>query len=212
MHKTTEPLAPCLLRPPQQGLWFCGRAGGAGVLIDQTSMVAAVGSSAPNLGPPMRLTSWDCRPKFAKTGTPRVAASLTSRPGARHRKCTPASAANDSPLPHPPPAAATPPPPAVANPAHPLPPPAGTDGAELEANALGQQMRSWVVDAGGYIHPALALSCATPYGRCGHAAACATLAASHCRPCMCVRMCARMRLLPLIRVAIAAVAAEELWQ
>lgn len=32
-------------------------------------------------------------------------------------------------------------------------------------NALGQQLRDWIEDAGGYVHPALQLSMATPYGR-----------------------------------------------
>ncbi|EFN56780.1 hypothetical protein CHLNCDRAFT_51553 [Chlorella variabilis] len=36
---------------------------------------------------------------------------------------------------------------------------------ESRVNALGQQLRDWIEDAGGYVHPALQLSMATPYGR-----------------------------------------------
>lgn len=40
---------------------------------------------------------------------------------------------------------------------------AGVD-EEGEANALGSQLREWVESAGGYVHPALQLSLATPHG------------------------------------------------
>lgn len=39
-----------------------------------------------------------------------------------------------------------------------------TPGGEAEANRLGQQLREWVTEAGGYVHPALQLSLHTPHG------------------------------------------------
>lgn len=53
--------------------------------------------------------------------------------------------------------------------AHPVQPPtpstasAGASEEEQQANELGQQLRRWLEDAGGYVHPVLQLSLATPH-------------------------------------------------
>jgi hypothetical protein len=39
------------------------------------------------------------------------------------------------------------------------------DEAEARTSALGQQLRGWIEDGGGFVHPALHLSLATPHGR-----------------------------------------------
>ena len=181
-HRATEPLAaiccsrncadPCcmpsllrpttariVLRPGCQHQWV--------EFIDQGSMAAALSSSTPSVGTPRSRATWVCRPKPPETGPARAAASPTSRQGGSESNAAhPAGICR--PHGHPPPLRRHSLP-ALRRQTRPalLSPCTGTEDAELEANALGQQMRSWVEDAGGYIHPALALSCATPNGRWG---------------------------------------------
>jgi hypothetical protein len=182
--------------------------------IDHVSMTAALSSSTPSVRSPRRRTTWVCRPQLAKSGTARAAVSISSRQGV--------SESNDDPprqdiCPQRPRAATLLPPlPALRCQPTALPsfsPSTGTDDAELETNALGQQMRSWVEDAGGYINPALALSCATPYGRWGGAARRLRIPQQPQQPaCACVLACPGFLLLMLTDNCSAASGAEELWQ